>query len=278
MSLTSKLSATLLLSASLFAATNADIETFLKNSIGKNPNVTELKVSIVDKKTLDNPKGWEAFTVNLGGKVKQGDKERPISQNMIYFANGNIITTELIDMKTGKRLNDSLGPKFKAEYYRKENLIYGNENAKHKVAIFSDPLCPFCRRFVPEAIEYMKQYPDQFAVYYYHFPLESLHPAAVALTKAAVAAELQGRKEVTLDMYKVEVDGREADEAKILEAFNKTLGTKITSADLKTKKVLEHSKADMDVAMGMMVNGTPTVFFDGEKDNSKSKYKEVKVK
>jgi len=278
MSLMSKLSAIALLSSSLLATTEAEVVKFLENSIGKNPNVKELNIKIVEKKKLDKPKGWDAFIVNLEGKVKQGNGERPISQRMIYFANDGIITTELIDMKTGDRLNSKMGPKFSSEYYSKANLIYGNEDAKHKVAIFSDPLCPFCRRFVPEAINYMKQYPETFAVYYYHLPLVSLHPAAVALTKAAIAAELKGHKNVTLDMYKVEVGGKEPDQKKIVDEFNKVLGTKLTVADIHTPAVEKHAKHDMDIAKKMMVNGTPTVFFDGEKDGSKRRYKEVKVK
>jgi protein-disulfide isomerase len=71
-----------------------------------------------------------------------------------------------------------IAPEFKSEFYKKSNLISGDENSKHKVAIFSDPLCPFCKKFVPQAMEYMKKYPKEFALYYYHLPLATLHPAA----------------------------------------------------------------------------------------------------
>ncbi|MBN2894962.1 MAG: thioredoxin domain-containing protein [Campylobacterales bacterium] len=278
MSLTSKLSVITLLSSSLFAANNADIETFLKRQIGANPSVKSLEVKVVDTKKLDAPKGWEAVIVNLNAKVMQGANERPVSQRMVYFVNGDYLTGDLTNIKTGEQLKNSVGPEFKAEFYNKANLIYGNENAKHKVAIFSDPLCPFCRRFVPEAVNYMKQYPETFAVYYYHFPLEQLHPAAVALTKAAVAAELKGRKDTVLDMYKVEVDSKLTDEKAILEAFNKTLGTSIAAEEIHAEAVKKHTAFDMNVVSSMMVSGTPTMFFDGKKDDSKAKYKEVKVK
>jgi len=278
MSLMSKLSAIAILGSSLLAANNADIENFLKKQIGANPSVKSLDVKVVDTKPLDAPKGWDAVVVTLDAKVMQGSSERPISQRMVYFVNGDFLTGDLTNIKTGEQLKNSIGPDFKAEYYSKANLIYGNENATHKVAIFSDPLCPFCRRFVPGALEYMKQYPDKFAVYYYHLPLESLHPAAVALTRAAIAAELQGRKETVMDMYKVEIDSKITDEQKIVDAFNKTLGTKISVADLHKPEVDKHAAFDLGVVSNMMVNGTPTVFFDGKKDGSKSKYKEVKVK
>jgi protein-disulfide isomerase len=124
----------------------------------------------------------------------------------------------------------------------------------------------------------MKKYPSKFAVYYYHLPLASLHPAAVALTKAATAAELEGRKDTVLEMYKVEIGSREKDKQKIIDAFNKQLGTKITLKDIETPAVKKHAAFDMQVAQSMMVNGTPTMFFDGKKDASKAKFKAVKVK
>ena len=122
----------------------------------------------------------------------------------------------------------------------------------------------------------MRKQPKKFAIYYYHFPLPSIHPAAVELSLAAVAAELKGRKNVVLDMYKVEVNPREKDVKKILAAFNKTMKTDIKPADLKTPDVMKHYNSDMTIAEELMVGGTPTMFFDGKLDRTKRKYKEVK--
>lgn len=279
MSLMSKLSATILLSSlSLFAATDAQITNFLTKQIGGNKNVSNLKVTVNSRAALKDIDGWESVIVNLTARVKQGKDERDIEQQMIYFVHGDFITKEFNNLNTGAALSSSVSPKFQAAFYTKENLIYGNANAKHKVAIFSDPLCPFCRKFVPEAIGYMKNYPNDFAVYYYHFPLPALHPAAVTMTKAAIAAELKGAKEKVLAMYKVEIDARESDEQKILNAFNSKLGTSITVADIHTPAVEKQFDHDRSIAAKVMVQGTPTMFFDGEKDPSKTKYKEVKVK
>jgi len=275
----SKLSATILLSSlSLFGATDAEITGFLQKQIGGNKNISNLEIRVSNRAALQEPKGWDSVIVNLKARVKQGKEEREIEQQMIYFVQGDYITKELNNVKTGRALSSSVSPKFQAEYYTKENLLYGNASAKHKVAIFSDPLCPFCRSFVPDAISYMKQYPDDFAVYYYHFPLPSLHPAAVALTKAAIAAEQKGVKGKLLDLYKIEIDPRETDEKKILAVFNKSLGTSVTAAEINAPAVEKQFNHDKGVAMKVMVQGTPTVFFDGEKDASKMKYKEVKVK
>ncbi len=279
MSLMSKLSATILLSSlSLFGASNAEVTSFLTKQIGSNKNVSNLKIAVTNREPVKELKGWDSVIVDLTAHVKQGKQERDIEQQMIYFVHGDFITKELNNVKTGAALSTSVSPKFQSAFYTKENLLYGNANAKHKVAIFSDPLCPFCRKFVPDAISYMKNYPNDFAVYYYHFPLPALHPASVTLTKAAIAAEQKGVKEKLLDLYKVEINAREMDETKILNAFNKALGTSITVADIHTEAVEKQFNHDKKVAMKVMVQGTPTMFFDGTKDASKNKYKEVKVK
>jgi len=278
MSLMLKLSSTLLLSASLMAATDADVIAFLKKGIGGNPNITNLQIEVNGKKNIPSMSGWQAYFMSIEADVKQGADTRHINQNGTYFVNGNVIAPELINLKTGERYNDTLAPDFSNGFYTKSNRISGEANAPQKVAIFSDPLCPFCRRYVPEAIAYMAKYPKTFAVYYYHYPLAGLHPAAVTLTKAAIAAEQNGIENAVLGLYKVDINASEKNEQKILSAFNKTFGTKIGSDDIRRPSVMKQFEFDQNVAQSMMVAGTPTVFFNGEKDPSKTKYKDVKVK
>ena len=271
------LATTLLLSSALFAsAQNEKVESFLEESFKNNPNIISIDVKVINKTPLERLKGWDALIVGVEATLKAKPTNRKIKQKMVWFTNGEIITKELTDLNTGANLADSISPKFKDEYYSKENLIYGNADAKHKVVIFSDPLCPFCRSFVPKAIKYMKKEPEKFAIYYYHFPLASLHPAAVELSQAAVAAELKGVKDVVLKLYEVEVDAHERDVTKILKAFNAELGTSLTPADLTSNKVQKHVRRDMKIADDVMVQGTPTMFFDGKLDKSKKKYKKVK--
>jgi len=271
------LATALLLSSFLQASTsNKDVEKFLKKSFEGNPNIIKLSVKVEQTIALEKVKGWSAYIVGVDATVKAKQGSRDVKQKMIWFSNGDTISPDLIDIKTGTSLKESVSPSFELKYYKKENLIYGNADAKHRVAIFSDPLCPFCRNFVPKAINTMKKDPKKFAIYYYHFPLPSLHPAAVELVKAAVAAELQGEKDVVLKLYTVEVNSREKDINKILAAFNKTMKTNITPADLKSKAVMKHINSDLDIADDVMVHGTPTMFFDGEIDKTKRKYQKVK--
>ena len=278
MSLMSKLLIPILiLSSSLLSANDAQVISFLKKGIGANPNIVSLDIKIVEKVDLERPMDWQAYVIQLDGVSKMGSKTQPISQRSIYFVGDGLITADLYDLKTGDKLNASISPEFKEKYYDQSHLLFGNKDAVHKAVIFSDPLCPFCRTFVPKALEYMKQYPKTFAVYYYHFPLRSLHPAAIPLVKAAFAAEKKGQKNVVEGLYKVQVDGRERNIQKILDAFNAVQGTKITVADISQAEIQQHLDHDMTVAKEHLVNGTPTLFFDGKKDPTKLVYKNVKL-
>ena len=281
----SKLLVTLLLTSSLFSVGvlakaqdySAQVVDFLKKSIGSNPNIVSLDIKVVEKKDLAKPQGWQAYIVAFDGKAKVGNDEKKISQNSIYFVKDGILATELIDMKTGAKLNDTVTPKFQNSFYTKENLLFGSANAAHKVAIFSDPLCPFCKAFVPGALSYMKKYPRDFAVYYYHFPLEGLHPASPTICRAAIYMEMQGDKDSIFKVYNLKIDPRETDEQKILDIVSSAVGKKITKEIIHSSAVEAQYNASQDIARALLINGTPTMYFDGEKDNAKTKYKSIKV-
>ena len=270
------LSTTLLLSSFVYANTTGEkIADFLEDKFSENPKLKSVDVKLDDVVPLKQLPKWNAYIVDVTAVLKRKANQR-IHEKMIWFSNGQMITKDLTDIYTGESLVNSVKPKVKAEHYAQSNLIYGNVNAKHKVVIFSDPLCPFCREFVPEAIKNMKKEPQKFAVYYYHFPLVRLHPASVTLVKAAIAAELKGTKDVILKLYKVKINPREKDVQKALNAFNKIEGTNITLEDINKPEIAKQLKHDQNVASDLMVGGTPTVYLDGAIDRTKKKYLKVK--
>ena len=277
MSLMWKLLATTLLLSSLAYAQSAsdNVVDFLEDQFSSNERLKSVDVEVDSVVPIKEVKGWNAYIVDVKAVLKQRPK-KIINQKMIWFSNGDVITKDLVDLKSGQNLLEVVKPQFKDTYYRPENLIYGNKDAAHKIVIFSDPLCPFCKGFVPGALQNLKKEPNKFAVYYYHFPLLRLHPASGTLVKAAVAAELQGVKNVILRLYTVKINPREKDVNKILAAFNKVEGTKITVADINSEAVKKQTKNDVDVARDLMVAGTPTVYLDGKIDNTKKKYLKVK--
>ena len=264
-----------LVSLSEAQSSSNKLKMFVENSLKNNPNIRNVEVKVTQEVKLKKPTGWTGYIVDLSAVVAKDSKK--VSQRTIWFSNGEVIAADLLDISTGQSLKSLVAPEFKAQYYKDEHLIYGNKNAKHKVVIFSDPLCPFCRDFVPKAIKYMKKYPKKFAIYYYHFPLPSLHPAAVELTKAATALELRGtHKDIVLKLYSVKIDPKERNVKKILKAFNKTMNSNIKASDLNSKAVVKYIKDDILMADTVMVQGTPTIFFDGKIDREKNKYKTAK--
>ncbi len=270
------LSTILLLSSFVYANTTSEkVADFLEDKFSENPRLASVDVKVEDVVPLKQLPKWNAYIVDVKAVLKTKAKQH-IHEKMIWFSNGQLVTKDLTDMYTGTSLVESVKPKVKAKYYTRENLIYGNADARHKIVIFSDPLCPFCRGFVPGAITSMKKEPHKFAVYYYHFPLARIHPASVTLVKAAIAAEHKGKKDVVLKLYNVKINPREKDAQKILDAFNKAEGTQITLKDINAPEVLKQLNHDKMVASDLMVGGTPTVYLDGSVDNTKKKYLKVK--
>ena len=272
-----KLLATMLLLSSLAnASTTGDkIENYLEDEFGHNSRIVNLEVKVESEKPLAKLKGWSSYIVDVQATLKNKPKEI-IKQKMIWFSNGTVISKELIDIKSGENFTDMVKPDFQKKYYKKENLIYGHANAKHHIAIFSDPLCPFCKEFAPAALTYMKKYPNKFAVYYYHFPLIRIHPASAIVTRAAVVAERQGVKDVTLNMYKMKINPREKNVEKILTEFNKVTGAHVTKKEVMTASVNKQILDDEEAAKSVFVGGTPTVYIDGKIDKTRKLYKSIK--
>jgi len=270
--------------SALAADKKALLEEYLTNQLENNPAVKEGKAKVIDDKPLKEIPGWDAYVIDLDVTLKRGNKH--IHQKSVFFGNGRYITADFTDIRTGDSLKDKVKPKFDHKYYTSEHLISGTPNSKYKVALFSDPLCPFCRRYVPGALKDMMSDPKKYAVYYYHLPLPRIHPASVVLVEAMIAAELKGYKPDIMKLYTIiqpdnpkganYVAYRERDAKKILKVFNKVMGTNLTPADLSAPEVKKRMQEDEKIAEAMMVAGTPTVYFNDEYDKTKHKYKSAK--
>lgn len=264
------LTLSIFLSASLFASDDVVVE-FEKKRVAQNPNVKVNSITVNTKKELP-VSGWNGYILDVNANVQGKD----INAKDIIFSDGKYISLDLIDAQTGKSLKDFVTPNLTAKYYDKSKLIAGNHNAKDKIVIFSDPLCPFCMDYVPDVINYVNKNKDKIALYYYHFPLISIHPAAVPLSKLIEVAKHKGVKDVELKVYKANweqyFDAKSVDEKKILEAFNKEFKTNIKLEEITANDINENLKKDISMGEDVMVQGTPTVFVNGEKDSSRQKY------
>ncbi len=59
-----------------------------------------------------------------------------------------------------------------------EDHVRGNKNAKVFLIEYSDFECPFCQRFHPTTQQVLKEYKDDVALVFRHFPLDQIHPKA----------------------------------------------------------------------------------------------------
>ena len=206
--------------------------------------------------------------------LKKGKETINISQSDIIFAKDGYISPDFINIKTNRSIKHDLSPKVDDSFYDDKHLLLGNKNAKHKILIFTDPNCPFCKEIVPEIIEVVKKYPDIFALYYYHLPLLRLHPASKTLCKAMILLQKDKKADLIKKIYEIDFNYDEKDEKKILEEFNKKLGLNFTLKDINQDWVKKELENDMKRAEDLLVSGTPTMFLDGKKDPSREKYKD----
>jgi len=272
MSLMSKLlSMTLLATLSLSAAsTEAEVKDYIKNHLIKNNSVKVKDVDIIEKKSIEKLKGWDVYFVNIHAEVKKTPTVTDVvTVPETIFVRDGIATNNLIDMKTGTDYHMTLKPKLKDNVYDEKHLIVGNKDAKHKIVVFSDPQCPFCQKKIPEIYKAVKENPETFALYYYHFPLLRIHPVSDIITRAMLVEQSKKNFDKVIEMYGFEIDPREVNLTKVLDKLNSKFDLKLTEKQIDTKEIEKELKYDQKIATEAMVSGTPTVFLDSVWDKSR---------
>lgn len=269
---------TTLLSTSLLS--NADLEDQLtkyeKQRVSKSLQRVggELKdVQLIFKKDLKQ-EGWIGYTFNLNFEVQN----KKLSQKDTLFSDGKNITMDLINLKTKRSYKSIMYPTLDQKFFSKKHLIEGNPNAKHTLVIFSDPLCPICIDEIPFILKQIIDNPKNIAVYYYHLPLD-MHPTAKVLSKASIIAKEQGIKNIDYKIYQTNFPEKykfnayeEKDEQKVLSFFNKEFNTKITMKQINDPRLEKMIQDDIKMSDDAFVTGTPSLFFDGEYDVTRSEF------
>ena len=262
--------------AFLFAggvSTKDKVQKFLTTSIKPNKNIKVLGFHIAKVVDLKDIPGWKAYILTIDIELLK-QNNRVITIKDVIFSNGKYLSRAFVDIDTKKKLKDKLLKSFSPDaplsYYDDEHLLYGSKNAKYKLLVFSDPQCPFCMDFVPDVMEFVKKYPKDFALYYYHMPL-SIHPGSDTIVKAEIAARKKGYKDINLKAYQADVEVDTKDPKKVLQVFNKKLKTNITLDDIKSKDVQNRFSNDLYRANKILVNGTPALYINGKFDAGREK-------
>jgi len=242
---------------------------YVKKAIVKNPQVKVKGVTVIESKTDKNLPGWSVLLTTMDLEYQKKDIHAP---EMMFVKDG-LVTGHLVDLKTGEDYRNTIKPTVPKKMYDDAHLLFGNRDAKHKIVVFSDPQCPFCKEVVPGIMKAAKENPSKIALYYYHLPLLRIHPVSGILTRVMHLAQEDGKKDVIEKIYSLKINPRETNTTKVLSAVQTHTGYSVSASDIDKKEVQEAIKADADAAGRMMVAGTPTVYIDGKWDEGRDGYK-----
>lgn len=114
--------------------------------------------------------GW--YEVYAGGRLFYTD------ENVTYFFLGNIVDAKSMSNITQQRLQKLTAIKFDSlPLDLAIKTVKGN--GKRKVAVFSDPDCPYCKRLEKDLVNV-----TDVTIYTFLYPIASLHPDAERKSKA----------------------------------------------------------------------------------------------
>ena len=215
---------------------------------------------------------WEAikisFDVEENGKFKHAEE--------VVISNGDYIVSDAINLRTMDTIRNEyaskngLFPNVSSEDYKNSILITGNKNAKHKILVFTDPFCPFCKEELKKLLPKLKD-KKEVALYIQQIPL-NIHPASHLVIQHILAS-----KDKAGNMIKV----YEAKESNAIvsstdfETINKWFEN-ITGEKIQKDSLLKTDKTIKDVvatAQALNVSGTPTVFIDGKRATKRNAVK-----
>lgn len=241
---------------------------YIKSNVVKNPQVNIKSIDVIETRTDRRIPGWSVLLTTMNLEY-QG---RSIPSPQTLFIKDGVITSDLYDMSRGISYKSIIKPTVPESFYNKEHLLFGSQNAKHKIIIFSDPQCPFCQEVVPAIFNAAKNNPSKLAVYYYHLPLLRIHPVSDVLTRVMHVAQHEGKLDVVAKIYSLKIDPYETDMAVILSAVRAHTGYVVSARKVNASSTKKALKADAKYATRLMVSGTPTIYIDGVLDTNRDGY------
>lgn len=231
------------------------------------------RIPIVDVEKAYSPikkRNYEIIVYKF--KIKINNQERSFPITAIKLDGKLYLIPAFVDVNANKNLAMLWG--FKVQDGIKlnlsdKNLIYGEKRkCKHSMTIFSDPECPFCRRFVPMFLDKGIKY--NMCIYYIDFPL-SFHKHAKTYVKYLITlldhAKLKDKINIIKEFYSNTDNPDKAKKYALAEAkklglseenFYKYMATKVDN-------ILNN---EIELAKKANISGTPTVLIDFKRINN----------
>ena len=142
--------------------------------------------------------------------------------------------------------------------------IQGPIDAPAVLLEYGDYECPFCGEFYPVIKAIQEQLGERLCFAFRNFPLPNSHPHAVHAAGAAEAAGAQGR---FWEMHDLLFENQDALEDEDLLRYAVALGLDAhrVMADVLADRFKERIRQDFKSGTRAGVNGTPTLFINGER-------------
>jgi protein-disulfide isomerase len=140
----------------------------------------------------------------------------------------------------------------------------GEGKAPITIVEFSDFQCPYCIAATPEIHALLKAYPQQVRLIFKEYPLET-HSYAFTAATAALAAHKQGK---FWAMHDAMFERRDLSKPSLIElANNAGLDVPRFEKDMESKEVRDAIAKDVADGDKANVEGTPTIFINGQRYN-----------
>lgn len=145
----------------------------------------------------------------------------------------------------------------------------GPSDAPVVLTEFADFQCPFCGQVPAVVDQVLKAYPKEVKFVYKQMPLTSIHPFAMGASKAALAAQRQGKY---WEMYDKLFANQRALQPEKLKDYAQEIGLDVAKfeKDMASPEVQQQIDDDMKLAQQVHVGGTPTLFLNGKRVMNRS--------
>lgn len=147
----------------------------------------------------------------------------------------------------------------------------GNKDAKIQIVEYSDFQCPACASYFPILRDVVKEFGNHVYFSYRNFPIRSKHKNADASAYAAQAADRQGKFWEMHDLLfenQTSWASLDTDAAQVIftqYANQLGLDTQKFMADMADRTLQKKVDNDLQSGLDSGVQGTPSVFVDGQK-------------
>ncbi len=178
-----------------------------------------------------------------------------------------------IESKIGNNLPSPTLPLQPIKISLDDDPIRGNPDAPITIVEFSDYQCPFCARFYAQTLPLLlEEYIDEGKVnlVYRDFPVQRIHPNALAAAAAAECADDQGKYwEYHDTLFEKQNAWAKLDSNSAISTFSQfaaeiELEQQQFDNCLKSGKYLEEVQADFSDGKNYQVTGTPGFFIGNE--------------